>query len=82
MIAKVLKSFYDKNEGVTRNEGDTFTASTERFNELVSTKFGKLVDEVAEATESVAIKKPKTNTKKTDKKQVNYHGGATNRFNR
>jgi hypothetical protein len=53
MKAKVIKPFYDKKEGVTRNVGDTFTVSEDRFEEINSTKFGELVSEVAEASEAV-----------------------------
>ena len=50
MKAKALKPFIDKKEGVTRNVGDTFTLSKERYEEINSTKFGVLVEAVAEET--------------------------------
>ncbi len=50
MKARVLKPFIDKKEGVTRKPGDTFTLSKERYEEINSTKFGVLVDAVAEET--------------------------------
>lgn len=59
MKAKVLKPFIDKKEGVTRNVGDTFSLSKERFDEINSTKFGKLVKAVTEETA-----RPKKPTKK------------------
>lgn len=58
MKAKVLKPFIDKKEGVTRNVGDTFTLSKERFEEINSTKFGVLVKAVAEEA-AKPKKKPK-----------------------
>lgn len=56
MKARVLKPFVDKKEGVTRNMGDTFTMSKERYEEINSTKFGVLVEAVAE--EAAKPKKP------------------------
>lgn len=58
MKAKVIKPFIDKKEGVTRNVGDTFTLSKERFEEINSTKFGVLVKAVAEEA-AKPKKKPK-----------------------
>ena len=58
MKAKVVKPFIDKKEGVTRNVGDTFTLSKERYEEINSTKFGELVKAVAEET-AKPKKKPK-----------------------
>jgi len=58
MKAKVLKPFIDKKEGVTRQTGDTFTVSKERYEEINSTKFGILVKAVAEET-AKPKKKPK-----------------------
>jgi hypothetical protein len=68
MTVKALKSFFDKKEGVTRNMGDTFTVSSERYKELNSTQFGILVEEVAEATKSVEVKKSKAAPQKPAKK--------------
>ena len=48
MTVKAIKSFFDKQDGVTRNLGDTFAVSSERYKELNSTKFGVLVEAVAE----------------------------------
>lgn len=59
MKAKVIKPFVDKKEGVTRNLGDTFTLSGERLEEINSTKFGALVEAVAEE-----VAKPKKPAKK------------------
>ncbi len=58
MKAKALQPFHDSKEGVIRKWGDTFTVSEERFEELNSTKFGVLVEAVAEETA-----KPKTKRK-------------------
>lgn len=62
MKAKVLKPFIDKEEGVARNMGDTFTVSEERFEEINSTQHGVLVRAVAEETV-----KPKARKKPTKK---------------
>lgn len=52
MKARVLKPFIDKKDGVARKPGDTFILSKERYKEINSTKFGVLVEVVAEkATE-------------------------------
>ena len=58
MKVKVIKPFIDKKEGVTRQTGDTFVLSKERFEEINSTKFGVLVKAVAEET-AKPKKKPK-----------------------
>ena len=50
MQVKAIKPFIDKEEGVTRKPGDTFTLSKERYKEINSTKFGALVKAVAEET--------------------------------
>lgn len=50
MQVKAIKPFIDKEEGVTRKPGDTFTLSKERYKEINSTKFGALVKVVAEET--------------------------------
>lgn len=68
MVVKAVKVFHDKKEGVTRNVGDTFTVSEERYKELNSTQFGVLVEKVAEATKSEETKKPKVTTQKSTKK--------------
>lgn len=57
MRAKVLKPFIDKKDGVIRNLGDTIVLSKERYEEINSTKFGALVEAVAE--EVAKPKKPK-----------------------
>jgi hypothetical protein len=61
MTVKAIIAFYDIKEGVTRNEGDTFAVSEERYQQLLSSKFGKLVEKVAEATEK--SKEPKQSRK-------------------
>ena len=58
MKARVLKPFIDKKEGVVRSVGDTFILSKERYKEINSTKFGRLVEAVAEET-AKPKKKPK-----------------------
>ena len=58
MKARALKPFIDKKEGVTRKTGDTFVLSKERYEEINSTKFGVLVEAVAEET-AKPKKKPK-----------------------
>ncbi len=50
MKARVLKPFIDKKEGVVRSVGDTFILSKERYKEINSTKFGRLVEAVAQET--------------------------------
>lgn len=59
MKARVLKPFVDKKDGVARKPGDTFILSKERYKEINSTKFGVLVEAVAEEAA-----KPKTPAKK------------------
>jgi hypothetical protein len=68
MKVKTVKSFFDKNEGITRNMGDTFTVSEERYQELISTRFGVLVEKVAEAAKSEKTAKSKSTAKKSVKK--------------
>lgn len=59
MKAKVIKPFYDKKEGVTRNVGDTFTVSEERLKEINSTKLGVLaVTEETAKPKKKPAKKP------------------------
>lgn len=48
MKVKVIKTFIDKIENITRKKGDVFTISKERFDEINSSKFGKFVEEVEE----------------------------------
>lgn len=57
MKVKALKFFNDKKEKVPREKNDVFEVSKERFKEINSTKYGKLVTEVKES-------KPKKETKK------------------
>jgi len=58
MRVKAVKSFFDKRMGVTRNLGDAFTVSDERYKELIESRFGVLVEAVAEET-AKPKKKPK-----------------------
>jgi hypothetical protein len=58
MQVKVIKPFIDKKEGVTRNVGDAFTLSKERYDEINSTQFGLLVEAVTKEAD-----KPKTRRK-------------------
>lgn len=48
MKARVLKPFRDLQEGVKRAKGEVFDLSQERFKEINSTRFGKLVEKVKE----------------------------------
>jgi len=59
--AKVVKPFRDLKENVKRKKGETFTVSQERFQEINSTRFGKLVEKVVE-------KKPKRKNEKVGDK--------------
>ena len=64
MEVLVVKPFKDRKEGVTRNQGDTFTLSKERYKEINSTKFGVLVEAVAEGTKPTKSTKKKGGAKK------------------
>ena len=44
----IVSSFRDKKEKVTRKLNEEFIVSKERFKEINSTKYGKLVEEVKE----------------------------------
>lgn len=46
MKAKVLRKFKDKKDKKLREVGEEFVVSKERFEEINSTKYGKLVEEV------------------------------------
>jgi hypothetical protein len=59
MTVRAVIAFHDIKEGVTRQIGDTFSVSEERYQELISTKFGKLVEKVAEAATKAISKKAK-----------------------
>lgn len=48
MKVKTVKPFFDKKAGVTRNLGDAFTVTEERYKELIESRFGALVEAVAE----------------------------------
>lgn len=61
MKVKTVKPFLDKKAGVTRNLGDAFAISEERYKEINSTKFGILVETVTE--ETVRPKKGKSKSK-------------------
>ncbi|ODM27630.1 hypothetical protein A7W90_16205 [Clostridium sp. Bc-iso-3] len=50
MRVRAIQIFIDKKEGVARKVGDTFNLSKERLEEVNSTKFGALVEVVAEET--------------------------------
>ena len=67
MLVRAIKLFGDKKEGVARKMGDTFTVSEERYKELRTTKFGALVEKVAEAS-TEKIKKPSASNKNSAKK--------------
>jgi hypothetical protein len=59
MTVKAIIAFHDNKEGVTRQIGDTFSVSEERYQQLVSSKFGILVEKVAEAAGKAISKKAK-----------------------
>lgn len=46
MTVEALTDFRDLREGVMRREGDRFEVTRERFREINSTKYGKLVKEI------------------------------------
>lgn len=48
MKVKVTKRFIDKKEGKTREAGDVFDITKKRFEEINSTSFGFLVEEIKE----------------------------------
>lgn len=48
--------FFDAQERVDREVGDSWECSEERFSEMNATVFGKLVEEVAEAPKPRATK--------------------------
>ena len=50
MKVKNIQNWYDKKESVTRKTKDeAYVISKERFDEVNATKFGLLVEEIAEA---------------------------------
>ena len=59
MMVKAIIAFHDNKEGVTRHVGDTFSVSEERYQQLISSKFGKLVEKDAEASGKAISKKAK-----------------------
>ena len=56
MRAKALTLFKDLKEGVVRKKGDVFDVSEERFKEINSTGYGKLIEEVEEEVEELTVK--------------------------
>lgn len=52
MKVKVLKRFKDLKENKLRIPGGTFIVSQDRFEEINSTKYGKLIEEVNEKESS------------------------------
>lgn len=50
MKVKTVKPFFDKKAGVTRLTGDSFAVTEERYKELIESRFGVLVEAVAEET--------------------------------
>lgn len=48
MLVKTLVNFIDLKENVNRVAGDEFTVTQKRFEEINSTKYGVLVEEVKE----------------------------------
>lgn len=52
MIARCITNFFDKNDRVMRNVGDEFSVSKKRFEEINGTRYGILVAEVKETSET------------------------------
>ena len=48
MRARAIREFNDLKEGKLRKEGDVFTVSKARFNEINGTEWGQLVEEAVE----------------------------------
>lgn len=48
MRVKVIKKFIDKKEGKVREVGEVFDTTKKRFEEINSTSFGFLVEEIKE----------------------------------
>jgi len=71
MRAKALTLFKDLKEGVARKKGDVFDVSEERFEEINSTRYGKLVKK--EEAEDLTVKQLK---EMLDKKGVKYGSKA------
>lgn len=72
MKVRAVKLFKDKREGVVRKKGDAFNVSEERFKEINSTRYGKLIEEVVEV-EELTVKQLK---KALDEKGIEYGSKA------
>ena len=72
MRAKALTLFNDLKEGVVRKKGDAFNVSEERFKEINSTGYGKLIEE-AEEVEELTVKQLK---EALDEKGIEYGSKA------
>lgn len=72
MRAKALTLFKDLKEGVVRKKGDVFDVSEERFKEINSTGYGKLIEEVEEV-EELTVKQLK---EALDEKGIEYGSKA------
>lgn len=66
MDARVVKGFFDKQAGRSREAGEVFEASVERLNEINSAGFGELAKVVIDEVEPVAerIVTPESKKKK------------------
>lgn len=74
MKVLVIKPFVDKKEGVTRQSGDTFISTRERFDEINSTDFGVLVREVKEENVEEVIEVKEEAIVKEKKKKASKSG--------
>ena len=52
MKVRVIKPFRDKKADVARKKGDVFILSKQRCEEINSTQFGRLVEEVVDKPDS------------------------------
>ena len=73
MRAKALTLFKDLKEGVVRKKGDAFNVSEERFREINSTRYGKLIEEAEEEVEELTVKQLK---EALDEKGIEYGSKA------
>lgn len=68
MKAKVLRTFIDKNTKECYKEGSTIEVNKKRFEEINSTSYGLLVEEIKEVKQ-VEEESPKKETKKQSTKK-------------
>lgn len=67
MKAKVVKKFRDKNTKEIYEVGQEIKVTKKRFEEMNSTSFGVLVEEIKEDTERDTKEETEQDTKKEDK---------------